>query len=70
MHWLCYNVSIDRGVDDRAATKANLAVTNADLKAAIELTRSRLKLKLVGVLIANVVAVGLLLFVTALLLAP
>ncbi|HXO70719.1 MAG TPA: hypothetical protein VN838_17295 [Bradyrhizobium sp.] len=52
------------------AAKANLAATSADLKAAIELTKSRLKLKLVGILIANVVAVGLLLFATALLLAP
>ena len=53
-----------------AATKANLAAKEADLKAAIELARLRLTVRLGGVLIANLVAVGLLLFATGLLLAP
>ena len=60
-----------------AATKANLAAKEADLQAmranlkpAIELARLRLKVRLGVVLIANLVAVGLLLFATALLLAP
>jgi hypothetical protein len=52
-----------------AATKADPAAKD-DLKAAIELTRLRLKVRLLGVLIANLVAVGLLLFATSLLLAP
>jgi hypothetical protein len=53
-----------------AATKADLAATEADPKAAIELTRLRLKVRLGVVLIANLVAVGLLLFATGLLLVP
>jgi hypothetical protein len=51
-------------------TQADLAATQAHLKATIELTRLRLKIRLGGVLIANLVAVGLLLFATGLLLAP
>jgi hypothetical protein len=53
-----------------AATKADLAATEAGLKAAIELTRLRLMVRLGGILVANLVAVGLLLFATGLLLAP
>ena len=60
---------------DLQATKADLLVstavvgaTEADLK--VELARLRLKVRLGGVLIANLVAVGLLLFATGLLLAP
>jgi hypothetical protein len=52
------------------AAKADLATMDADLKAAIELTRLRLKVRLVGVLIADFVAIGLLLCAVALLLAP
>jgi hypothetical protein len=53
-----------------AATKADLAATETHLKAVTELARLRLKVRLGGVLIANLVAVGLLLFATSLLLAP
>ena len=62
---------------DLQATKADLLVstavvgaTEADLKAAIELARLRLKVRLGGILVANLVAAGLLLFATGLLLAP
>jgi hypothetical protein len=54
----------------KAATKADRAATEADLKAAVELIRLRLKVRLGVVLIANLVAAGLLLFATGLLLAP
>jgi hypothetical protein len=53
-----------------AATKADLAATKADLKAAIELATLRLTVRLGGILIAGLVAMGLLLFATSLLLAP
>ena len=53
-----------------AATKADLAATEADLKAAIELATLRLKVRLCGILIADLVAMGLLLCATGLLLAP
>jgi hypothetical protein len=53
-----------------AATKAGLAAAEAHLKAVTELERLRLKVKLGGVIMANFVAVGLLLFATSLLLAP
>jgi hypothetical protein len=53
-----------------AATKADLAAKEAHLKAVTELARLRLKVRLGAVLIANLVAMGLLLFATSLLLAP
>jgi hypothetical protein len=43
------------------AIKADLTATEADLKAAIELTTLRLTVKLGGILIAAFVAIGLLL---------
>jgi hypothetical protein len=52
------------------ATKANLATTEADLKAAIELAKLRLKVRLVGCLIADLVAVVLLLCAVGLLFVP
>ena len=76
-HWLCYNVSINGLImtevamkADLAAKEADLQAIRADLKAAIELARLRLTVRLGGILIANLIAVGLLLFATGLLLAP
>jgi hypothetical protein len=54
----------------KAATKADLAATEADLKAAIEAEKRRLTIQLGGVLIVDLIAAGLLLFATGLLLAP
>jgi hypothetical protein len=46
---------------DLAATKADLRATTADLEAAIELVTLRLTVRLGGILIAGLVAMGLLL---------
>jgi hypothetical protein len=53
-----------------AATKAARASTEADLKAAIAAEKRRLTIQLGGVLIVDLIAAGLLLCATGLLLAP
>jgi hypothetical protein len=53
-----------------AATKADLAATTADLKAAIELATLRLTVRLGGILIAAFVAMGLVLLGSVPFLAP
>jgi hypothetical protein len=55
---------------DLAATKAELRATTADLKAAIELATLRLTIRLGGILIAGLVAMGLLLCASVPLLIP
>jgi hypothetical protein len=53
-----------------AATKADLAATEAHLKAAIEAEKRRLTIQLGGILIVDVIAAGLLLCAVGLLFAP
>ena len=55
---------------DLAATEADLRATTADLKAAIELATLRLTVRLGGILIAGLIAMGLLLFASVPLLIP
>jgi hypothetical protein len=55
---------------DLAATKADLRATTADLEAAIELATLRLTVRLGGILIAGLVAMGLLLLASVPFLVP
>jgi hypothetical protein len=54
----------------KAATKADRLATEAELKAAIEAEKRCLRIQLGGVLIVDLIAAGLLLCATGLLLAP
>ena len=55
---------------DLAATKAELRATTVDLKAAIELATLRLTVRLGGILIAGLIAMGFVLFGSIPFLAP
>lgn len=55
---------------DLSPTEADPRTATIDPKAAIQTERRRLKIQLGGVLIANLVAIGLLIFASLALLAP
>jgi hypothetical protein len=54
----------------KAATKADLAAADVDLKAAIEAQTWRLTVRLGGILIAGLIAMGLVIFGSVPFLAP